>query len=90
MLCKVNNIKIVSKPVFSLPEGVQWVVDTHPRVSSELKNFCHLLYVCLGSWGIELHTTNFSHNFLFTVLSCSSLSNLNYHGNLEYSKKYSG
>jgi hypothetical protein len=52
MLCKVNNIKIVSKLVFSLPEGVLRVVDTHPRVLSELKNFSHLLYVCLGSWGI--------------------------------------
>jgi hypothetical protein len=51
MLCKVNNIKIVNKLVFSLPEGVIKVVDTHPRVLSELKNFSHLSYVCLGSWG---------------------------------------
>jgi hypothetical protein len=48
----VDNIKIVSKLVFSLSEGVLRVVDTHPRVLSELKNFSHLLYVCLGSWGI--------------------------------------
>jgi hypothetical protein len=52
MLRKVNNIKIVSKLVFSLPEGVLRVLDTHPRVLSELKNFSPLLYVCLGSWGI--------------------------------------
>jgi hypothetical protein len=52
MLRKVNNIKTVSKLVFSLPEGVLRVLDTHPRVLSELKNFSHLLYVCLGSWGI--------------------------------------
>jgi hypothetical protein len=51
MLCKVNNIKIVNKLVFSLPEGVIKVVDTHPRVLSELKNFRHLSYVCLASWG---------------------------------------
>jgi hypothetical protein len=49
---KVNNIKTVSKLVFSLPEGVLRVLDTHPRVLSKLKNFSHLLYVCLGSWGI--------------------------------------
>jgi hypothetical protein len=41
MQFKVNNIKIVSKLVFSLPEGVLRVVDTHPRVLSELKNFSH-------------------------------------------------
>jgi hypothetical protein len=52
MLCKVNYIKIVSRQVFSLPEGVLRVVATHTRVLSELKNFCHLLYVCLGSWEI--------------------------------------
>jgi hypothetical protein len=52
MLCKVNNIKIVSRLVFSLPEGVLRVVDTHSRVLGELKNLSHLLYVCLGSWGI--------------------------------------
>jgi hypothetical protein len=52
MICKVNNIKIVSKLVFSLPESVLRFVDTHARVLSELKNFSHLLYVCLGSWGI--------------------------------------
>jgi hypothetical protein len=52
MLRKVNNIKTVSKLVFSLPEGVLMVFDTHPRVLSELKNFSHLLYVCLGSWRI--------------------------------------
>jgi hypothetical protein len=53
MLCKVNNIKIVNKLVFSLSEGVLRVVDTHPRVLSELKNFSHLSYVCLGSWGFN-------------------------------------
>jgi hypothetical protein len=42
MLCKVNNIKIVNKLVFSLPEGVLRVVDTHPRVLGELKNFSYL------------------------------------------------
>jgi hypothetical protein len=37
--------------VFSLPEGMLKVLDTHPRVLSELKNFSHLLYVCLGLLG---------------------------------------
>jgi hypothetical protein len=51
MLCEVNNIKKVSKPVFFSPEGVLRVLDTHPRVLSELKNFSHLLYVLFGLLG---------------------------------------
>jgi hypothetical protein len=33
-----------------------------------------------------MHTNNSSHNFLFTLLLCSLLSTLDYHGNLEFSK----
>jgi hypothetical protein len=44
----VNSIKTVSKLVFSLSEGVLRVLDTHPRVLSELKNFSHLLCVLFG------------------------------------------
>jgi hypothetical protein len=33
----VNNIKTVSKLVFSLLEGVLRVLDTHPRVLSDLR-----------------------------------------------------
>jgi hypothetical protein len=48
MLRMVNSIKTVSKLVFSLSEGVLRVLDTHPRVLSELKNFSHLLCVLFG------------------------------------------
>jgi hypothetical protein len=48
MLRMVNNIKTVNKLVFSSPEGVLRVLDTHPRVLSEFKNFSHLLYVLFG------------------------------------------
>jgi hypothetical protein len=51
MLRKVNNIKTVSKLVFSLPEGVLRVFDTHPRVLSELKNFLVISYMFVWALG---------------------------------------
>jgi hypothetical protein len=60
MLCKVNNIKIGNELVFSLLEGVL-------RVFSELKNFSHLSYVCLGSWGFNC--TPLISSIIFILLS---------------------
>jgi hypothetical protein len=52
MLRLVNNINTVGTLGFSLLDGVLRASHTHPRVLSELKNFSHLSYVCLGSWRI--------------------------------------
>jgi hypothetical protein len=62
----MNNIKIGNKLVFSLPEGVIRVVGTQPRVLSELKNFSHLSYVCLGYWGFKCTPLISPINFHFT------------------------